>query len=133
MQPGAAAWSVSRSMMLKQKQKQQQNLYVSRVLRWLLWLVFSAWLVFPLCTEVFCVLRRAILLVSRCPCCVLIVLCYVCCVLRCVLCVSCFLACDHSGVEECSLELQHGTEAWSFSRSMKLKQEQTQKQFLGPD
>ena len=91
MQPGAAAWSVSRSMMLKQKQKQQQNLYVSRVLRWLLWLVFfSAWLVFPLCTEVFCVLRRAILLVSRCPCCVLIVLCYVCCVLRCVLCVACF-------------------------------------------
>ena len=89
MQPGAAAWSVSRSMMLKQKQKQQQNLYVSSVLRWLLWLVFSAWLVFPLCTEVFCVLRRAILLVSRCPCCVLIVLCYVCCVLRCVLCVVC--------------------------------------------
>ena len=89
MQPGAAAWSVSRSMMLKQKQKQQQNLYVSRVLRWLLWPVFSAWLVFPLCTEVFCVLRRAILLVSRCPCCVLIVLCYVCCVLRCVLCVVC--------------------------------------------
>ena len=50
---------------------------------------FSAWLDFPLCTEVFCVLRRAILLVSRCPCCVLIVLCYVCCVLRCVLCVVC--------------------------------------------
>ena len=90
MQPGAAAWSVSRSMMLKQKQKQQQNLYVPRDLRRLLWLVFSAWLVFPLCTEVFCVLRRAILLVSRGPCCVLIVFFDVCCVLRCVLCVACF-------------------------------------------
>ena len=49
-----------------------------------------------------------------------VVFCVVCCVLR------VFLACDHSGVEECSLELQHGTEAWGFSRSMKLKQKHKQ-------